>query len=76
MEMVKNILRKNCILLGIILAVLLLPVHAGAEVQEKVCTTQNGRLCDANGNVFTGWRTEDGKKFYYESGKNVQAGRR
>lgn len=65
----KITLRKNCILLMTILAVLLLPVHVGAEGQQKSYTIQNGRLCDENGNAYTGWRAEASKKFYYENGK-------
>ena len=29
-------------------------------------------LCDMNGSPYTGWRVENGKKFYYDNGKSCK----
>lgn len=75
--MKRYIFKKGWLLAVGILMLLLLPVQTFAEgLPQKNYTVQNGRLCDENGSAYTGWRTENSRKFYYVNGKKCNGWRK
>ena len=71
--MKKNRFKKKWIWIITVLVILIFAVPVNAEeTQAKIYTIQNGRLCDTNGSPYTGWRIENGKKFYYDNGKSCK----
>ncbi len=66
----KNKIRENLIL--IVILVLLVSTVRVEAAQQKAYMIRNGRLCDMNGSPYTGWRVENGKKFYYDNGKSCK----
>ena len=69
----KNRFKKIWIWIITVLVILIFAVPVNAEeTQAKIYTIQNGRLCDTNGSPYTGWRIENGKKFYYDNGKSCK----
>ena len=66
----KNKIRENLIL--IVILVLLVSTVRVEAAQKKAYMIRNGCLCDMNGSPYTGWRVENGKKFYYDNGKSCK----
>ena len=69
--MKKNRFKKKWIWIITVFVMLIFAVSVNAEeILPQDYIIQNGCLFDTNGNPYTGWHVENGKKFYYDNGKH------